>query len=100
MFDVDGDGFITRDDLTRLLDLMVGRAMTPEAVEQVLRQTIAETDADGDGRISFDDFEQRASLSSSQWRHFTVPIKASMRWELQESLSQSASFNALVDEHG
>jgi len=58
MFDMDGDGYITRPDLLKLLDLMVGRSMTPEAVEQILAQTMAEADADGDGRISFDDFEQ------------------------------------------
>ena len=70
MFDVDGDDFITRKDLQKLLELMAGSAMTPEAAEEVLRQTMAATDVDGDGRISFDDFRRSGDAAA-----FTVPIK-------------------------
>ena len=40
----------------------------------------------------------QSALPSGHWLRFNVPIKASSRWELQESLTQSASFNTLLEE--
>ena len=58
LFDMDGDGHISRDDLCALLALTVGTAILPATVEEIISRTIAGADADGDGRISFEDFEQ------------------------------------------
>ena len=57
LFDIDGDGFISRDDLSKLLALTVGKSITPSAVEDIISRTITAADGDGDGKISYDDFE-------------------------------------------
>ena len=65
LFDVDGDGFVTRADLAKSMDLLVGTSISPQTRDEIIRRTIAEADADGDGRISFEDFSQvDASISS------------------------------------
>ena len=56
LFDVDGDGFVTVEDLAKLLDLLVGQSISPQTREEIIRRTIAEADEDRDGRISYDDF--------------------------------------------
>lgn len=57
LFDIDGDGFICRGDLGKLLGLTVGRTISPDAVEDIVSRTIEAADGDGDGRISYEDFE-------------------------------------------
>ena len=58
MFDVDGDGVISALDLRRILDMMVGKSLSPETAAAVVSRTLEEADADNDGRISFEDFDQ------------------------------------------
>ena len=56
VFDLDGDGFITRDEIRRVMASM-GERLTEEEIDNMLR----EADADGDGRI---DYEGVTSLLS------------------------------------
>ncbi len=56
LYDIDGDGFITRADLVRLLELLVGTSMSGEAIALAADKTLQQADVDGDGRISADDF--------------------------------------------
>jgi serine/threonine-protein phosphatase 2B regulatory subunit len=58
LYDVDGDGAISEADLRVVLEMIVGASMPPPTVAQVISMTIASADKDGDGRISFEDFEQ------------------------------------------
>lgn len=65
LYDVDEDGAISRADLTKLLSMMVGRSMTAEQMASVVTMTMEEADRDGDGRISFEDFERVRCVSAS-----------------------------------
>ena len=56
IFDVDGDGYISSDDMRKVLNLLVGTNMSPAAVSEVIRRTMETADIDRDGRISFEDF--------------------------------------------
>lgn len=51
MFDADGDGVITADEVRKILE-QTEQELSEEDVEQVIR----DADSDGDGRISFDEF--------------------------------------------
>lgn len=58
MYDVNGDHFITRDELLSLLSMMVGSNITPEQLASIADRTILEADKDEDGKISFDEFKK------------------------------------------
>jgi hypothetical protein len=58
IFDVDGDGFISVDDMNKVMNLLVGNNMSPLTVSEVIRRTMDTADIDKDGSISFDDFCQ------------------------------------------
>ncbi|MEU9831612.1 EF-hand domain-containing protein [Streptosporangium sp. NPDC048047] len=51
IIDVDGDGLISVEEFTRLMEVL-GQPVTPEAA----RAAIAKLDQDGDGRISLEEF--------------------------------------------
>lgn len=68
LYDVDEDGAISRADLTKLLSMMVGRSMTAEQMGTVVSMTMEEADRDGDGRISFEDFERVSGHHRWDWR--------------------------------
>ena len=53
MFDKNGDGFIDRSEMNKLVkELLLGKDYPTKAVDQMFR----EADVDGDGRISFAEF--------------------------------------------
>jgi len=82
VFDCDGDGFIGREDLTKVLALMVGKTMSATAIETTVSRTLSDCDVDRDGRISFADFD--ASLSGVvAWDLFHVPLSSAHRWEAE-----------------
>ena len=51
LFDLDGNGFITNDELGTVL-----RKMWQEPTDEEVEQMIAEIDEDGDGTIDFEEF--------------------------------------------
>ena len=58
LYDVDGDGYINDADLHAVLRMIAGKAVQPAAVaDEVVARTMAAADRDGDGRISFEDFD-------------------------------------------
>jgi|TARA_B110000008_G_scaffold256490_1_gene273949 calmodulin len=65
LFDLDGNGFITNDELGTVL-----RKMGQEPTEEEIVQMINEIDEDGDGTIDFDEFcelmENRMSDENSE----------------------------------
>ncbi len=58
MYDVDGDGQISRDEMLSLLTVMVGANVGEEQLVLMAERTIGEADVDGDGRVSFEEFRQ------------------------------------------
>uniref|UniRef100_A0A1I8EF91 EF-hand domain-containing protein n=1 Tax=Wuchereria bancrofti TaxID=6293 RepID=A0A1I8EF91_WUCBA len=56
MYDLNKNGFITRDEFKVILNMMVGANITAEQLESIADRTISEADIDKDGKISFDEF--------------------------------------------
>ena len=50
MFDKDGSGFISSEEIKEILGF--GKTLSEEAVNKIIRQV----DENGDGQISFDEF--------------------------------------------
>jgi len=75
IYDYDGDGFITADDIKTVLSMATGKELSEADIEDLVRQTIEATDKDMDGKISLGDFQQ----ISIPWGSFTVPIRKSAR---------------------
>ena len=58
--DVDGDGFLSQDEMLRMIAISLAESDTRRATqppEQLVRVLFAMADRDKDGRISFDEFE-------------------------------------------
>jgi calcineurin B family protein 1 len=56
MYDLNGNGYITREEFEVILNMMVGANITQEQLQSIAERTIAEADVDGDGSISFEEF--------------------------------------------
>ena len=56
MYDQDGDGYITSDELFNILVIMVGDNLNHLQLKQIVHKTIMYADTDDDGRISFPEF--------------------------------------------
>lgn len=86
IYDYDGDGFITGEDIKTVVTMATGSELPEGAIEDLVRQTIESTDKDGDGKISLDDFRQ----TSVPWESFTVPVSKSARenYRLQQQIEE------------
>uniref|UniRef100_A0A914HJ13 EF-hand domain-containing protein n=1 Tax=Globodera rostochiensis TaxID=31243 RepID=A0A914HJ13_GLORO len=56
MYDLNKNGYITRDEFKVILNMMVGSNITADQLDSIADRTITEADADKDGKISFDEF--------------------------------------------
>lgn len=56
VYDVDGDGFVSEEDLEAVLKMMVGDNIADDSLHRVVRKVFADADKDGDGLISKDEF--------------------------------------------
>lgn len=56
VYDLDKDGFISNGELFIVLRTMTGNQLTDMQLQQIVDRTIRDADADGDGRIGFDEF--------------------------------------------
>jgi serine/threonine-protein phosphatase 2B regulatory subunit len=56
IYDVDGDGFVSEDDLEAVLKMMVGDNIVDDSLHRVIRQVFSDADKDGDGLISREEF--------------------------------------------
>jgi len=57
MYDINGDGYITKDELLTILQMMVGANISSEQLQSIADRTIVEADMDHDGKISLEEFK-------------------------------------------
>ena len=57
VYDVDKDGFISREELYTVLKMMVGSNLKEVQLQQVVNRTFRDVDKDMDGKISFEEFK-------------------------------------------
>jgi len=55
---MDRDGYISNGELFLVLKMMVGNNLREGQLQQIVDKTIMEADSDGDGKISFEEFEK------------------------------------------
>lgn len=68
VFDLDGDGFITRDELKVAME-MIGEDIT----EEQLTQVIIMADTDHDGKINYEGMFIIPLLSTIFWEYINMP---------------------------
>ena len=56
VYDVDGDGFISNEELYKVLKMMVGENLKDKQLSEIVNRTMMYADKDEDGMISFDEF--------------------------------------------
>jgi calcineurin B family protein 1 len=67
LYDLDNDNYISKEELLAILQMMVGENISEDQLLSIAERTITESDTDGDGMISFEEF--CASLSRSEVEH-------------------------------
>jgi len=58
VYDIDRDGYISNGELFIVLKMMVGSNLKDQQLQQIVDKTIMEADLDGDGKISFEEFQK------------------------------------------
>jgi len=56
IYDMDKDGYISNGELFQVLKMMVGNNLKDAQLQQIADKTVIHADADGDGKISFEEF--------------------------------------------
>ncbi|KAF8356283.1 chpf-1 [Pristionchus pacificus] len=56
MYDLNRNGYITREEFKVILNSMVGANITADQLDKIADRTIEEADTDQDGKISFEEF--------------------------------------------
>lgn len=56
IYDVDDDGYISSEDLRKILCMLVGDNIPEDTLNTVIEKVMRDADTDGDGRISRNDF--------------------------------------------
>ena len=62
VYDVDGDGKVSRKDLRKILTLVAGDRLKDVMLDDVVTAVIQEHDKDGDGCLSYGTAAGRASI--------------------------------------
>ena len=91
VFDVDQDGYISDNDLKKILEYMTGTSLSQTAAETVIHTTLQQADIDGDGVISLQDF--LISMSSYPFESFIVPVKKTSREQYFLQLDEGTTTN-------
>ena len=92
VFDKDGSGFISADEVRHLM-AKLGEAMTDAQVDEL----ISEADANGDGEISYAEFEKimmvQGSLLKTAWQSAITRLQAKFRGKRERRAT-----NKIIDE--
>ncbi|RKP29198.1 EF-hand [Metschnikowia bicuspidata] len=62
IYDIDRDGYIGNGELFIVMKAMVGQNLRDEELQQIVDKTIMEADTDGDGKLSFEEFQRVVDL--------------------------------------
>lgn len=76
VYDMNRDNFISENDLYEVLKTMIGENVTDKALWQIVRNTIKDADLDGDGKLSFSEFQnvmRNEDFHSKMTIEFTDP---------------------------
>lgn len=66
IFDADEDQYVTHLDLLRWLQATNKRGLSVAQLEQIVHNTMAQFDEDGDGQLSYPEFRTMVSASSTE----------------------------------
>lgn len=58
VYDIDRDGYISNGELLIVLKMMVGKNLEDAQLQQIVDKTLMESDKDGDGKLSFEEFKE------------------------------------------
>lgn len=56
LYDFDGDGLISRMDMTLAMERIIGLGATRERIDAVVEEVFAAVDQDGSGTLDFEEF--------------------------------------------
>ena len=56
LYDFDGDGLISREDMTIAMERIIGLGATRERIDAVVEEVFAAVDQDGSGTLDFEEF--------------------------------------------
>lgn len=74
VYDIDGDGFVSKEDLAAVMRMLLGEENVSEAqLEKLVESVVVHADKDGDGRISEEEFAGAVDLEHVK-RHCTVSL--------------------------
>ena len=74
VLDFDGDRYIGLDDFNQLLRLLTRNELLVEEMQQIAEKVIEEADVDGDGKLSYMEFEHVITRSSDFFSNFHIRI--------------------------
>lgn len=63
VYDVDDDGYISRDDLVNIMRMLVGDHMEQDVMHAIISKVVTDADTDGDGRISRNEFTNAVDVA-------------------------------------
>ncbi|PRP87611.1 calcineurin regulatory subunit B [Planoprotostelium fungivorum] len=67
-YDIKGDHFIDSEELEEIMKMMVGSHLSEDEIKKIVDDTIKAADKDGDGKISYEEFEQSLADSDIEKR--------------------------------
>ncbi|EFA78978.1 calcium-binding EF-hand domain-containing protein [Heterostelium album PN500] len=56
VYDINNDGFITKQEIQTVLTMMVGKNLTTDQIETIVDETLHEADKENKGKLNFDAF--------------------------------------------
>uniref|UniRef100_A0A7S1CAZ7 EF-hand domain-containing protein n=1 Tax=Bicosoecida sp. CB-2014 TaxID=1486930 RepID=A0A7S1CAZ7_9STRA len=75
LYDVDGDGFVSRGDLSEIMGMLVGDDnVDADALAEMVKATIAQHDVDGDGQLSPKEFYAALGDTEVVREHLTFDL--------------------------
>ena len=77
VYDIDQDGYISNGELFQVLKTMVGNNLTDKQLQQIVDKTILYADKDGDGKISYEEFEPVRDAHKSAKRYSCYTVRCS-----------------------